>query len=44
MFNCQNPNNNPWPGTYIRKNTSGTGITGRYIGGTAKDNTIGQLD
>ena len=44
MFNCQDPNNNPWPGTYIRKNNSGTSITGRYIGGTAKDNTIGQLD
>ena len=44
MFNCQDPNNNPWPGTYIRKNNSGNGITGRYIGGTNKDNTIGQLD
>ena len=44
IFNCQDPNNNPWPGTYIRKNNSGTGITGRYIGGTNKDNTIGQLD
>ena len=44
MFNCQDPNNNPWPGTYIRKNNSGTGITGRYIGGTNKDNTIGQLN
>ena len=44
MFNCQDPNNSPWPGTFIRKNTSGSNITGRYIGGTAKDNTIGQLD
>lgn len=44
MFNCQDPNNNPWPGTFIRKNASGSNITGRYIGGTQKDNTIGQLD
>lgn len=44
IFNCQNPNNNPWPGTFIRKADSGTNVVGRYIGGTAKDNTIGQLD
>ena len=44
MFNCQDSNNSPWPGTYIRKNNSGTNIIGRYIGGSAKDNTIGQLD
>ena len=44
MFNCQDPNNSPWPGTYIRKNNSGSNITGRYIGGSSKDNTIGQLD
>ena len=44
MFNCQDPNNSPWPGTFIRKNNSGVDITGRYIGGTAKDNTIGQLN
>ncbi len=43
IFNCQDPNNSPWPGTYIRKNNSGSNITGRYIGGSAKDNTIGQL-
>ena len=42
IFNCQDPNNNPWPGTYIRKNNS-NGVTGRYIGGSAKDNTLGQL-
>jgi hypothetical protein len=41
MFSCQNTNNNPWPGTYIRKNASGNAVVGRYIGGTAKDNTIG---
>ena len=44
IFNCQDPNNNPWPGTYIRKNNSGSNIIGRYIGGTSKDNIIGQLD
>lgn len=44
IFNCQDPNNNPWPGTFIRKADTGTNVTGRYIGGTAKDNVIGQLD
>lgn len=41
MFNCQDPNNNPWPGTYIRRNSNN--VVGRYIGGSNKDNTIGQL-
>ena len=41
MFNCQDPNNNPWPGTYIRR--SSNNVVGRYIGGSNKDNTIGQL-
>lgn len=41
MFNCQDSNNNPWPGTYIRRNQSN--VIGRYIGGTAKDNIIGHL-
>lgn len=44
IFNCQDPNNNPWPGTYIRKNNSGSNVIGRYIGGTSKDNIIGQLN
>lgn len=41
IFNCQDSNNNPWPGTYIRRNKSN--VVGRYIGGSAKDNTIGTL-
>lgn len=41
IFNCQDPNNNPWPGTYIRR--SGTNVIGRYIGGGSKDNTLGSL-
>lgn len=41
LFSCQDPNNNPWPGTFIRKNNSS--VVGRYIGGSAKDNTIGSL-
>lgn len=41
IFNCQDPNNNPWPGTYIRRNQNN--VVGRYIGGTAKDNTLGTV-
>ena len=44
IFNCQNPNTSPWPGTFIRKTDKSATVVGRYIGGTAKDNTLGQLD
>lgn len=43
IFACQN-NSSPWPGTFIRKTSSTNNIVGRYIGGTAKDNTIGQTN
>lgn len=43
IFACQDPAN-PWPGTFIRKNATNNNIVGRYIGGTAKDNTIGQTN
>ena len=43
MFSCQDPNNNPWPGTFIRKRESNTDIQCRYIGGSNKDNYIGNL-
>ena len=39
IFNCQKTDVSPWPGTGIRKN--GDYLQGRYIGGTAKDNTLG---
>lgn len=41
VFGCQTTTN-PWPGTFIRMNQAGsTNTVGRYIGGTAKDNTLG---
>ena len=41
LFGCQNTSS-PWPGTFIRLNNStATTVTGRYIGGSAKDNTLG---
>ncbi len=41
LFGCQTTSN-PWPGTFIRMNTtSSTNTIGRYIGGTAKDNNLG---
>ena len=43
MFGCQDNTGSPWPGTFIRKNTSNATMTGRYIGGTGKDNTIGNV-
>lgn len=43
MFSCQDSDNNPWPGTFIRVNSSTSKVIGRYIGGSAKDNTLGSL-
>lgn len=43
VFNNQDPNNNHWPGTFIRLGNNNN-IIGRYIGGTEKDNTIGQAN
>ena len=42
IFNCQQTDKSPWPGTCIRK--VGNVLQGRYIGGTAKDNTIGYFN
>lgn len=44
IFGCQDNAGSPWPGTFIRKAGGSDNITGRYIGGTAKDNTIGTLN
>jgi uncharacterized protein YjdB len=42
LFGCQDNTGSPWPGTFIRMNqTSSTNTIGRYIGGTGKDNTLG---
>jgi uncharacterized protein YjdB len=43
IFGCQDNTGSPWPGTFIRKNTSNNNMVGRYIGGIAKDNTLGQM-
>ena len=43
IFACQDPAS-PWPGTFIRRAGNSSGIVGRYIGGTAKDNTLGQVN
>ena len=41
LFGCQTQSS-PWPGTFIRMNQAdSTNTIGRYIGGTAKDNTLG---
>lgn len=41
LFGCQTQSS-PWPGTFIRMNVTGsTNTIGRYIGGTAKDNNLG---
>ena len=41
LFGCQTQSS-PWPGTFIRMNQdSSTNTIGRYIGGTRKDNTLG---
>lgn len=41
IFGCQDNTGSPWPGTFIRM--SNKNMVGRYIGGTGKDNTLGQL-
>jgi hypothetical protein len=43
LFACQDSDNDPWPGTFVRVNSSAGKVIGRYIGGTAKDNTIGSV-
>lgn len=43
IFSCQDNTGSPWPGTFIRILGGTTNIMGRYIGGSAKDNTIGQI-
>ena len=41
IFGCQDNTGSPWPGTFIR--ISSTNMVGRYIGGSGKDNVLGQL-
>lgn len=41
IFGCQDNTGSPWPGTFIR--VSSTNMVGRYIGGSGKDNVLGQL-
>jgi uncharacterized protein YjdB len=41
VFGCQK-DAGTWPGTFIRRNSNN--VQGRYIGGTAKDNTIGTIN
>lgn len=43
MFSNQDPNTNPWPGVFIRRESNKNRIQGRYIGGTEKDNYFGTL-
>lgn len=44
LFFCQNVTN-PWPGTFIRlTEANDTYVTGRYIGGTAKDNKFTNIN
>ena len=43
IFACQDSDTDPWPGTFVRVNSSSGKAIGRYIGGTAKDNTLGNL-
>jgi hypothetical protein len=42
IFGCQE-NVKPWPGTFIRREGNNNNVIGRYIGGSAKDNTLGQM-
>lgn len=42
MFGCQDNSGSPWPGTFIRNNRGN--IQARYIGGSAKDNILGQIN
>lgn len=41
IFGCQDNTGSPWPGTFIRRNSNN--VQGRYIGGSGKDNTLGQI-
>lgn len=41
IFGCQDNTGSPWPGTFIR--VSSSSMSGRYIGGSAKDNTLGAV-
>ena len=41
IFGCQDNTGSPWPGTFIRINSGN--VQGRYIGGSGKDNTLGQV-
>ena len=43
IFACQDSDNDPWPGTFVRVNSSSGKVIGRYTGGTAKDNTLGNI-
>jgi hypothetical protein len=43
LFSNQDPNTNPWPGVFIRRESNKNRIQGRYIGGTAKDNFFSTL-
>ena len=41
IFGCQDNTGSPWPGTFIR--IHGSGMQGRYIGGSGKDNDLGVI-
>jgi hypothetical protein len=42
MFGCQDNSGSPWPGTFIRNNRGN--VRTRYIGGSAKDYDLGQIN
>lgn len=41
IFGCQDNTGSPWPGTFIR--VSSSSMSGRYIGGSGKDNILGAV-
>lgn len=41
MFGCQDNTGSPWPGTFIRRDSSNYVAKGRYIGDNGKDVTLG---
>jgi uncharacterized protein YjdB len=44
LFGCQTTSK-PWPGTFIRMNSiDAKNVIGRYIGGSNKDNTLGNIN
>lgn len=44
LFGCQSEAS-PWPGTFIRlSQPTATNVTGRYIGGSSKDNNLGSIN